>query len=805
MSLPQRITSAIVFVLISSVVVEGQGPPDRRGGGRRVSPLQSALDLDENGAISAEEIAAAATSLLAVDKNADGNLTFDELTPPGRGRRGRRGGPGGPGMRSRMDPIISALDKDEDGELFEDEVTDAALSLRSLDRDGDGVLSGEELRPDFSRFGRGPGGGRGGRDGGGGEGGSRILPEELKPEDGRPTVPDLATFQELSYQGKEVLVDTHLAGLEFVKFQIEEAGSDDPDLYFMNTNTHRSHPAFMRFIGVSMRGGDRMRGVLIRWPHLKSPSGELGLYTFEFEPNDTYSYEKIRLAFDMLEKHSPLLKGNLSYNLLTRAKEVYVTEKEKYDEGKLPVFEVAERYDTIAFLPLHEGESFGRLRSMAGSERPGPRDIVLYPTLPNEMPRVAGVITAVRQTPLSHVNLRAVQDDVPNAYIAGAMENAKIAALVGKYVSYRVTSEGYELREATADEVTAHFASMRPKVAQVPPRDLSVREIRPFDEIDFAAAKSVGVKAANLAALHQLSLDQVDTPDGFAIPFVFYVEFMKHNDFDAMAKRMMENRDFQRNADTRQKSLEQFQKAIKKGKMPRWMHDALSAVQARFPKGSSIRCRSSTNNEDLPNFSGAGLYDSYTHHPDEGHLSKSVKQVFASLWNFRAFEEREFHRIDHGSAAMGVVLHLNTKEEQANGVAVTKDILYGTEAQVGPRFYINAQTGEDLVTNPKPGSSPEELLISPRNPRTDQTIRRSSQVPAGETILSADHLLHLRRALRAIDGQFRKLYAPSDDQPFAMEVEFKVTKEGKLFIKQARPWVFAGEDASPAKPVGERL
>ena len=30
------------------------------------------------------------------------------------------------------------------------------------------------------------------------------------------------------------------------------------------------------------------------------------------------------------------------------------------------------------------------------------------------------------------------------------------------------------------------------------------------------------------------------------------------------------------------------------------------------------RCRSSTNNEDLVGFNGAGLYDSFTHRPDEG-------------------------------------------------------------------------------------------------------------------------------------------------------------------------------------------
>ena len=43
---------------------------------------------------------------------------------------------------------------------------------------------------------------------------------------------------------------------------------------------------------------------------------------------------------------------------------------------------------------------------MSLDERPYPRDIVIYDTLPNDLPRVAGIMTTVPQTPLSHVNLR---------------------------------------------------------------------------------------------------------------------------------------------------------------------------------------------------------------------------------------------------------------------------------------------------------------------------------------------------------------------------------------------------------------
>ena len=60
---------------------------------------------------------------------------------------------------------------------------------------------------------------------------------------------DRAAFKKLAYQG-EVRMDTYLNDLEHVKFQLEKAGTDGAQLYFMNTKTHRGHPMFMRAIGI---------------------------------------------------------------------------------------------------------------------------------------------------------------------------------------------------------------------------------------------------------------------------------------------------------------------------------------------------------------------------------------------------------------------------------------------------------------------------------------------------------------------------------------------------------------------------
>ncbi len=638
-------------------------------------------------------------------------------------------------------------------------------------------------RPDrFDRRGDRGFGGRGGFPGFGFGGGERVEPEDLEFEQGVASIPDRETFERLSYQGEEVMRDSYLAGLEFVKFIIENPGEADEKIYWMNTENYRAHPPFMGMVGINMRG-HVMRGAITWLPRLPSPNGSAGLYTFDFQPNDRYHQQEIKLAYDVLTKTMPDLKGKLAFHPLEGNVRLYEDEAELYQQAGIPVHLDDDAGD-IAFLPLNNAISFGRLRMLDNDSRPSPRDIVVCQTLPNQMPRVAGVISSRRQTPLSHVNLRAIQDKIPNAFIQNALEDRQIQSLMGKLVRYEVSPQGYRLREATQAELEQHFASLRPASIQKLNRDLSQRDIRPLTEIEFGDSSIVGVKAANLAAMHRFDLPAGIVPNGYAVPFYFYDEFMKHNGFYALIDKVLHHPEFTASRERQVSELKKIRALIRKGRVPEWMHMALGEVQQAFPKGQSIRCRSSTNNEDLPGFSGAGLYDSYTHRSDEGHLAKSIKQVYASMWNFRAYEEREFYRVDHATVAMGVLLHGNYKDEQVNGVAVTEDILYETHGS----YYVNSQPGEDLVTNPDEFSSAEELLLGWRNDGSDRVVRKSVHAPDG--VLSDQHRQELRQALSRIYRRFANLYEKSDDDQFAMEIEFKVTKDGKLAVKQARPWVF---------------
>ena len=215
------------------------------------------------------------------------------------------------------------------------------------------------------------------------------------------------------------------------------------------------------------------------------------------------------------------------------------------------------------------------------------------------------------------------------------------------------------------------------------------------------------------------------------------------------------------------------------------MMDDLQAMHDDFPEGTAVRCRSSTNNEDLPGFSGAGLYTSKTQHLDEGHISKSIKQVYASMWNFRAYEERDFYRVDHFVAAMGILCHPNFQDEQSNGVGISIDPIYETE----DTFYLNTQVGESLITNPDPNSVPEELLLyeDPTQGGGYLVLRLSNLVNPGELVMDQVYIDQMREFLTVIHDGFAVLYDVVGADDFGIDIEYKVTAQDQLVIKQARP------------------
>jgi hypothetical protein len=112
-------------------------------------------DADKDGVLTQAELTKLAESQQRQQQSAQserGGLRFGrEGGPPEPGgERGRFGpeGRGGPrGMR--MDPIMQALDTDQDGAISAAEMKKAPALLKALDKNGDGALTDDEVRPNF--------------------------------------------------------------------------------------------------------------------------------------------------------------------------------------------------------------------------------------------------------------------------------------------------------------------------------------------------------------------------------------------------------------------------------------------------------------------------------------------------------------------------------------------------------------------------------------------------------------------------------------------------------------------------------
>ncbi|MEZ6185614.1 MAG: PEP/pyruvate-binding domain-containing protein [Planctomycetota bacterium] len=614
-------------------------------------------------------------------------------------------------------------------------------------------------------------------------------------------VPDRATFERLSRRDNV----PGAMGVREVKFLVTGVDGATPRLHFIDTQRFSFHYDFAtRGLGLNLSLQDFnartyftdqrsfLAGSIIAHDAFERPDGGQGVYTVEFWPTDPVKVDKVEVAFDQVVAGMPFASEHVYYHPAGETHErLYAEERAEFDQRQIRVLGTRELFGNVTFSALNPGVGYGRLRLMDGSGPPPTvRDVVVFQTIPNDLSHVAGVITAQPQTPLSHINLKAKQNDTPNAYVKDAATDARLQPLFGRWVKLEVDADGFEVTEISEAEAMQRLDALRPD-PQTPARDLSLTDVRDLDDLGLGDVARVGAKAAGVAELRKI-LPASMIPDGFAIPFSFYDRFMRANGLYDEARQMLADPAFQEvggDAAERDRQLRAFRRRIRDAPVPADLRDAIGALQQQFPSTQPLRCRSSTNNEDLQGFNGAGLYDSYTHRPDEGHLENTVRQVWSSLWNFRAFEERSWYRIDHFQAAMGVLVHPNFDEERANGVAVTKNIYDPNWAG----FYVNVQVDESLVTNPDAGATPDEFLIArlgPNNEYEVQYIQRSNQLPQGQqTVLSPEQVSELTRALDRIQRHFKQAYGAQNDSGFAMDVEFKISRAGRLAIKQARPWV----------------
>jgi len=475
-----------------------------------------------------------------------------------------------------------------------------------------------------------------------------------------------------------------------------------------------------------------------------------------------------------------------------------------------------------------EGWAIGRLTYVPGDQidlayRSGelrPDDILLTDGVPIDVPIVAGLVTLTPTAPNSHIAILARDYGMPFAWLALEEEALHARQLVGRRIVYRARAIYDEADVRLADPGSSLDETLTSELLALKrPRPLPIQPIQPFGAYSAPADGLLpddlvhfGGKAAHFGMLRTSIPD--NSPVAVAVSFDLWNAFLdqtlssgttlraqiqrrlaRHRwppaDMAALADDLRAVRDlFRGDATTFSATL--WQAVIAVLEDPRYEFDPVR----------NLRFRSSTNVEDSEEFSGAGLYESFSGcladdldgddqgpshgdptEPNERGVFRAIKRVFASFYNENAYLERLRHGVHESDAGMALLVHHSFPDafELANGVATVD---HSQAVSLIRRFV--TQLGAVPVTNPDPGTIPEEVYVYGFSADPEPYLVRSSNlVVLGETVLQwKDDYTSLAKLAAAAEERFKQV---TGKRTYMLNLEYKkIAPEGRLVFKQLR-------------------
>ena len=574
--------------------------------------------------------------------------------------------------------------------------------------------------------------------------------------------------------------------------------TDDELMYYINTKRYPLHYGF----ALKQLGFSKGHAVFNQTQYREND----GRYMYLANLNYYQSLDKYILHF-VSANEMPCDKMKLLYEKIIatsylEGKLFILANRPEFNLCDVPIITPEELYAGKNYQALNLAENYGYLSKVDLADLENTylsrHDIVLLNGVPNDVSVVAGIITTKFQTPLSHINVLSHNRNTPNMALRDGWENVDLDSFLGELVYLNVRSDSFEIRSATLVEATAFWSTHEPQDTIELSTDFSVQGLVDLYEADYTYLDVVGGKASNFAEILNVTVggNPIPTPeDAFAIPFYYYDQHLKNSGLDLVMEQMLVNEDFINSPIVRKVMLEDLQDQIKAYPLDPVLVDLVKNKIGDFQDFPAYRFRSSTNAEDLESFSGACLYSSYSakkNHPTKT-IDRAIKKVWASLWNWRAFEERSYYNIVHTSCAMGVLVHRSFPNEDANGVLITKN-LYNPN----PGFIINVQYKDVSIVFPEPGVLNDQLILFTWSviPNQDFMVEylTFSNIPAlnGATVMTDAELMELGTYAKALKKYFYES-VPHDcdctEEEFGLDIEFKVDSmlsERKIYIKQAR-------------------
>ncbi|RJO63501.1 MAG: hypothetical protein C4523_20300 [Myxococcales bacterium] len=618
-------------------------------------------------------------------------------------------------------------------------------------------------------------------------------------------------------------INSTLPGARSVKIVLDQA--DENALYFQNSVLYQVHyefasshlsgdglpivPQLSEFNTTEYYSPER-RFILGAVTHYEGP----GIWALEISPYDTASAPMIATLYEATASAAFFGPGLFFHP----TSEAVAAEAANLPAG-IPAITTDDIYAEIDYQPLTLAVGIGQLifakAADLGAQYLSFTSIVVLDEAPNDISVVQGLITEEFQTPLSHVNVLSQNRHTPNMGLRNALTDPTLLALEGKLVELTVASTDWSIREVSREEAEAFWEAKKPEAVTLPALDLSVKDIvdieeaTPEPEADetlrdkiATAVQAYGGKAAHYSVL--VRTDDAPIRKALAVPVYYYWQFMDQNGFFDRLDSLLADEPFASDYATRDQKLAELRDEMMASPLDEEFQTLLKArIAAMFPTdGKKLRFRTSTNSEDLDGFPCAGCYESHTGDPYVWEsVLDAIRETYASAWLFRSFEERTYYGVDHKTVGMGLIVHQNFPDEEANGVAVTANPF--DASGLDPAFYVNVQYGGDVeVVAPPPGVTSDQFLYYFSEPGQPVTyLSRSNLVCEGDTVLGVTQIHQLGLALAAIHERFSPAYGPASGNGgwYAMDVEFKFDDAEKpdesptLYIKQARPYPGRGE------------
>ncbi|MEN6427090.1 MAG: PEP/pyruvate-binding domain-containing protein [Phycisphaerales bacterium] len=627
----------------------------------------------------------------------------------------------------------------------------------------------------------------------------------------------------------------------YIKFTIITKDGYDPNLvWFQDCTQYEYHHDFASehldpFLGMTIEEFDKVTlhatgqqavlGAVILPPWHDPAFNEYGI---QLTRTDAYTREET-LAIFRLVKASVAADSNVTAYYFPTYEQYSVAQanREWFEVRGIPIGSTAQWTEGSAI--YSPGWAMGTLRQVTGADiqraytadELSPDDILLTDGVPAEIPSVAGIVALMPSTPNSHVAILSRSQGVPFVYLVED-DASRARSLVGRCVYLAATESDYDQSVKLLD---AGSLSEDEKASLLAMKDNSPLVVQPMasrgilwaDTSDLGPSdiRFFGGKASNFGVLRRAFPD--DSPAAMAFSFDLWNAFLDQQlpesaggrtlceeiaarlgkyttyppaDLEALADDLAEIRGLFKDSQTT--SFGEAGAAV------------IAALQDfGFDATRNIRFRSSTNVEDNDQFTGAGLYDSFsgclmddmdgdTSGPcacdssegSERGVLRAIRRVFASFYNDNAFLERLKHDVNEAEVGMALLVHHSFPDqiELANGVATlerARDSNWSAS--------VVSQKGAVSVTNPPTDAVPEEVRIEVWGSDPYLEVRqRSSLVSLREdTVLEwqAEYVELYNLLVTAADRYCQE----TGKQDIVLDFEFKkISPEGKLVIKQIR-------------------